>query len=73
MVLNRAKHHKHLNSIQDGLFWCCSRMGEGAKICQLNSAICPAYPKMMKFGTVIPCLKKIQKICESSDTLLESC
>ena len=26
------------------------------------------YHKMMKLGTVIPCLKKIQKIYESRDT-----
>ena len=27
--------------------------------------ICHTYPTMMKLGTVIPWLKKIQKICES--------
>ena len=31
------------------------------------------YPTMMKFGTVIPYQKKIQKIFESRDTLLEFC
>ena len=31
------------------------------------------YPIMMKLGTVIPCLKKIQKIYESRDTHLEFC
>ena len=30
--------------------------------------ICHTYPTMMKFGTVIPYLKKIQKIYESRDT-----
>ena len=30
--------------------------------------ICPTYPTMMKLGTVIPYLKKIQKIYESRDT-----
>ena len=35
--------------------------------------ICHTYPKMMKFGIVIPYLKKIQKLCESRDTLLEFC
>ena len=30
------------------------------------------HPTMMKLGTVIPYLKKIQKICESRDTPLTS-
>ena len=30
--------------------------------------ICHTYPAMMKLGTVIPYLKKIQKIYESHDT-----
>ena len=30
--------------------------------------ICHTYPTMMKLGTVIPYLKKIQKIYESRDT-----
>ena len=30
--------------------------------------ICHTYPTMMKLGTVIPYLKLIQKIYESSDT-----
>ena len=30
--------------------------------------ICHTYPAMMKLGTVIPYLKKIQKIYESRDT-----
>ena len=35
--------------------------------------ICHTYPTKMKLGTVIPYLKKIQKIYESRDTLLEFC
>ena len=31
------------------------------------------YPTMMKLGTVIPQLKKIQKICKSRDTPHELC
>ena len=31
------------------------------------------YPTMMKLGTVIPYLKKIQKLYESRDTPLEFC
>ena len=35
--------------------------------------ICHTYTTMMKLGTVIPYLKKIQKIYESRDTPLEFC
>ena len=35
--------------------------------------ICHTYPTMIKLGTVIPYLKKIQKIYESRDTPLEFC
>ena len=35
--------------------------------------ICHTYPAMMKLGTVIPYLKKIQKIYESHDTSREPC
>ena len=34
--------------------------------------ICPTYPTMMKFGTVISYLRKTQKIYESRDKLLSS-
>ena len=37
------------------------------------SKICHTYPAIMKLGTVIPYLKKIQKIYESRDTPLEFC
>ena len=35
--------------------------------------ICHTYPTMMKLGTVIPYLKKFQKLYESRDTPLEFC
>ena len=35
--------------------------------------ICHTYPIMMKLGTVIPYLKKIQKIYQSRDTHPEFC
>ena len=35
--------------------------------------ICHTYPTMMKFDTVIPNPKKIQKIYESHDTPLSFC
>ena len=37
------------------------------------SKIWHAYPTMMRLGTVIPCLKKIQKLYESRDKPLEFC
>ena len=35
--------------------------------------ICHTYPTVMKLGTVIPYLKKIQKIFESRDTPSDFC
>ena len=35
--------------------------------------ICHTYPTMMKLGTFLPTLKKIQKIYVSRDTLFEFC
>ena len=49
------------NPIQDGLFLGCSQMG----------GIFCTYPTMMKLGTIIPYLKKIQKIYFSLDTPFE--
>ena len=46
--------------------------GGGGKKAPLPK-ICHTYPTMMKLGTVIPYLKKIQKIYESRDTPLEFC
>ena len=63
---------QNFNPIQDGHFWCCPRMRGGKKAPPLPK-ICHRYPTMMKLGTVIPYLKKIQKIYESRDTLPEYC
>ena len=62
---------KPLNPIQDGPFWGCLRMGQ-AKSTPIPK-ISHAYSTMMKLGIVIPYPKKIQKIDESRDTLLEFC
>ena len=35
--------------------------------------ICHTYPAMMKLSTVIPYLKKIQKLYESRDKLIDLC
>ena len=52
------------NPIQDGYFRGCSRMG--GPFSPLPK-ICHTYPTMMKLGTVIPYLKKVQKIYKSRE------
>ena len=59
------------NPIQDGLFWGCSWMG-GAFLAPLPK-IRHTNPTMMKFGTVIPYLRKIQKMYKPGDTPLGFC
>ena len=46
---------------------------EGQKGPPLLPKICDTYPTMMKLYTVIPYLKKIQKIYESRDTPPDFC
>ena len=46
--------------------------GGGGKKAPLPK-ICHTYSTMMKLGTVMPCLRKIQKIYESRDTPREFC
>ena len=64
-----------LNPIQDGLFRGCSRMmGQGGAVgVKKDPKTCHKYPTTMKRSTVIPYLKKIQKIYESRDTPREFC
>ena len=45
----------------------------GAKKAPPLLKICHTYPTMMKLGTVISYLKKIQEIYKSRDTVLEFC
>ena len=52
----------YLNSIQDGPFRGCSRMGVGQKA--PLPKIFHTYPTMMKLGIIIPYLKKTQRINE---------
>ena len=47
-------------------------MGVGGKKAPLPE-ICRTYPAIMKLGTVIPYVKKTQKIYESRDTPLKFC
>ena len=53
--------------IQDGPFQGCSRMDSDKKA--PLPKICHKYPTMMKLGTLMPYLKKIQKTYKSSDSL----
>ena len=62
-----------LTLLRMGFFGGCSRMGGGGgggRVCKKVPLpkICHTYPIMMKLDTVIPYLKKIQKIYESCDT-----
>ena len=60
---------EQFNPIQDGPFQGCSRIG--GKKAPLPK-ICQAYPTIMKLGTVIPYLKKIQKYMNHLTHLLSS-
>ena len=64
--LSRFPGNLALNSIQNGHFRGCWRMGERVKKAPLPN-ICHTYSTI--FGTVIPYLKKIQKIYKARDTL----
>ena len=59
------------NFIQDGIFWGYPRMGGGKKVSLPKSY--HTYPTMIKIGTVILDLKKIRKIYESHDKVIEFC
>ena len=68
------KYIQKFNPIQDGLFRGCSRMGGPFwPPPPPNSKICRTYPTMMELGTVIPYLRKIQKMYKSCDPFLEFC
>ena len=49
--------------------WLLTDEGEGVS----RKKICYTYPTIMKFGTVIPYLKKTEKMYQSRDTPLEFC
>ena len=61
-----------LNPTQDGLFGATHGCGEQSPHlhCPVHK-ICHTHPIMMQLGTVVPYLKKIQKIYESRDRPLE--
>ena len=56
-----------LDPIQDGRFWRCSRIRRSPFLKSVT------YLAMMKHETVIPYLKRIQKINESRGTPSEFC
>ena len=62
-----------VNAIQDGHFRGCSPMRGGRKDTPPLPKICHTYPTMIKLATIIPYLKKIQKIYEWRDTPPEFC
>ena len=51
----------------------CSRMEGGGGAKRSLRKICHTYPTMMNLNTVIPYLKKFQKLYESHDTPLGFC
>ena len=62
-----------INPIQDVVFWSYSQMGGGGRGANRSPLpnISHTYSTMMKLAADIPYPKKIQKIYESSDILLE--
>ena len=69
---------KSVNSIQDGLFWDCSRMrgagGGGGGVKKALPSVKSVKHILQWWNlAVIPCLKKSQKIYESRDTSLVLC
>ena len=61
-----------MNLFKMGIFGAAHGWVGGAKS-PLIPKICDTYPTMMKLGTVIPDLEKIQTIYESRDTPSEFC
>ena len=71
VVKNNFSADVTFNPIQDEHFRGCSWTRGGEKTPILK--ICQTYPIIMKLGTVIPYLEKIQKLYESRVTSLEFC
>ena len=65
-------HLKALTLFRMGFFGASHEWGGGAFWLRLPK-ICHTHPTMMKLGTVIPYLRKIQKKYKSRDTSLEFC
>ena len=69
MVRNNKRKNLVLILFEMGIFGAANRWAWGDPL----PKICHTYPAMMKLGTVIPYLKKIEKIYESRDTPPEFC
>ena len=70
----RLALYQVVNPIQDGPFRGCSLMGGKKGVTKMSHPkISHTYPTMMKLGTLITYIKKIQKIYKSRDTPLEFC
>ena len=65
--------HTALTLFRMGIFWAAPGLGGGPPQKGPLLKICHTYPTIMKLGTVKLYLKKIKKIYESCDTLLEFC
>ena len=72
LLLSSNKMTHYFNPIQHGIFGGCSQMGRRANRPHIPK-VCHTFPTMIKLGTLTPYPKKIQKIYESRDTLLEFC
>ena len=72
-ALKEALEKRDINPIQDGLFRGCSPMWRGETKNPSLPKLCHTFPTMMKLGTVISYLRKIQKLYESRDTPYEFC
>ena len=70
-TLTSSPINSFFNPFQDGYFRDCSRMG--GPFWSPLPKIRHTYPTMMKLGTVIPYLRKIQKMYKSRDTFLKFC
>ena len=66
-----SKTDEYLTLFRMGLFG--AGHGSGGVKSPPPSEICHAYPTIMKLGTLISYLKKIQKIYKLRDTSLEFC
>ena len=69
-IVVRLTKGRFLTPFRMGIFGAAHRWG-GKKLPLLKT--CHTYPTMMKLGTIIPYLKKIQKICKSRETPPEFC
>ena len=73
LIKMQAQPTTLLTLFRMGIFGAAHGWGVGGTKSPPLLKISHIYPTMMKLGTVIPYLKKIQKIYESPDTPLDLC